>query len=66
MKHKHNTYEAQTWTLAKTVKLLRSIHITPSTPFASATVQGWDRLAQDVWEQKGRRGLFLSALSSTL
>ena len=53
MKHKHNTYEAQTWPLAKTVKLLRSIHITPSKPFASAIGQGWDRLAQDVWEQKG-------------
>lgn len=45
---------------------VQSLHITPSTPYASATVPGWDRLAQDVWEQKGRRGLFLSGLSSTL
>ena len=28
MKHKHNTYEAQTWPLAKTVKPLRSITLT--------------------------------------
>lgn len=25
----------------------------PSTPFASATRQGWGRLAQDVWELLG-------------
>ena len=49
MKHKHNTYEAQTWPLAKTVKPFRSITPHPSTPFASAIGQGWGRLAQGVW-----------------